>query len=113
MTLYQVCQRINDSLEIEDNLVFNYLIWGTTDNGNFLRTQHCKRHNALQDKELGFVKHVVLGMQQRFNTLDFVFNQNSTNAKVQVFWCDSASKAKEVVEINSNLGYTYNITIVI
>lgn len=107
MTLYQVIQKINDSLGARDNEVFNHLIWETTDNGGFLRTQYCKRKAALQDKELGIVKYAVLGLQSHFNHNDFAF----TSAKVQMFWCDSDLKLEEALEINNNLGYTYNITI--
>ena len=113
MTLYQVCQKINDYLEVKDNCIFDYLVWGSTDNGDFLRTQFSKRKTPLKDKDLGEVRFIVMGMQHDFNPTEFTFTENTSKAQVQVFWCKRGLEVKNVVEINNNLGYVHNIAIVV
>lgn len=113
MNLYQVCQKINDYLEVPDNQVFDYLIWSSIDNGNFIKTQPYKNNSPIKDKALGEVKYIVFGMQKDFNLADFTFKKDLPNTKVQVFWCKRGLEVRDVVTLNNSQGYFHNIAIVV
>lgn len=113
MTLYQVCQKINDYLETPNNQVFNYLIWSSADKANFIRTQSNKNKIPIKDKDLGEVKFVVLGMQKDFDLADYTFDKDLPNAQIQVFWCKRGLEVRDVVALNNSQGYYHNIAIVV
>lgn len=113
MTLYQVCQKINDYLEASNTQVLDYLIWSSIDKGNFIRTQSKKNKNPIKDKDIGEVKYIVLGMQKDFNLADYTFKKDLPNAQVQVFWCKRGLEVRDIVAFNNSQGYFHNIAIVV
>ncbi len=110
MTLYQVFQCLNDSLEAEDNLVFNYLIWSAIPYCGTYRSQSHKRAEPIEDVDLGDgFKYVVIGHRQKFRFKRFFFDKDTATMDYQIFVVRSGLEVKRAVEVNIEFGYKENM----
>ena len=86
MFMYDALGYINRSLEFEHNQLFNYILWTSSSEDIFLRTQSITRQKPLEDKKVN-CKWLMMALQEPIEKASFNFGLDKIPpTKLQVYF---------------------------
>lgn len=107
MTIYEVLEILNQHYTPNTHLFSDYVLITSDDNGGFLRTCFMKKSQPLKDYNLGDVKYVVVGFQDKFDPsmLKTVEKEDyfSTQTKMQIIFIYDKKDIQPEIEWCKNL----------
>jgi len=110
MNMYDALGYINKGLGFKDNQLFDYIIWTSSEEGNFLNTQSVTRQEPLKDKIVD-CKWLMLALETPIDSVSLNFGLNKPlPTKLWVYFLKSAKEIQQYKEITEELGYSYVYT---
>ena len=106
MKLYEIMQVLNDNMDVEDNKLYDFILYGCSDYRDYLRNQSCKRNEPLKDREIDNVKYVLLAVRYGFKEENCGFDtHNKSKSYLQVYWAKNGFEIGKLVELNKQMGF--------
>ena len=110
MKMYDALGYINNGLGFKDNQLFDYIIWTSSEEGIFLKTQSVTRQEPLKDKSVD-CKWLMLALKTPIDSVSLNYGLNKTlSTELRVYFLKSAKEIQQYKEITERLGYPYVYT---
>ena len=110
MHMYDALGYIDRGLGFENKQLFNYIVWTSSEDNNFLRTHTITRKEPVKDRKVE-CKWIMIAFQEPIEkvSLDYRLNKKPPT-KLQICFLKNAREVQEYKEINEKQGYSFVYT---
>lgn len=113
MTLYELAAYLSQQLTPQTDIFENFMLFTTTDYGQFLRSSFSANPECVADRELGSIRYIVVGLDAPLeNEIDFFISEHGAYSRMlNIYFGSDTRNIQNAIEICKALGfreiYTY------